>query len=73
MQKFSSAGTFQWAFGGSAAGPAAFDPAGADVSSGGTLYVADTGNDRVERWDVTGLTPTFLDRSTATPAATRPS
>ena len=61
VQKFNSTGTFQWAFGGSGAGPAAFDPAGVDVSSGGTLYVTDTGNDRVERWDVTGLTPTFVD------------
>ncbi|WP_265578468.1 PEP-CTERM sorting domain-containing protein [Microcystis aeruginosa] len=49
VQVFNSGGVFQSTFGSSGTGNGQFSlPTGIAVGSGGNIYVADTGNDRVQ-------------------------
>jgi DNA-binding beta-propeller fold protein YncE len=51
VQEFSSAGGFIVAFGSAGSGNGQFSgPRGVAFSASGTLYVADTGNNRVQEW-----------------------
>ena len=51
MQEFSSAGSFITAFGSAGSGSGQFsDPKGVAVGSTGTVFVADSRNNRVEEW-----------------------
>jgi DNA-binding beta-propeller fold protein YncE len=51
VQEFSPAGAFLAAFGSGGSGNGQFaGPRGVAVNSSGTLYVADSGNNRIEEW-----------------------
>ncbi|MFZ0749110.1 MAG: SBBP repeat-containing protein, partial [Pyrinomonadaceae bacterium] len=57
VKKFNSAGTFQFAFGGRGSGNGQFaspGPAGVAVKSSGEIYVADPGNNRIQKFSSTG-------------------
>src|SRR5262249_17519582 len=59
VQKFTPAGVFLAAVGSGGSGNGQFSgPRGVAVSSSGTLYVADAGNNRVQEW-AAGEPPTF--------------
>jgi hypothetical protein len=47
-------GSAQGVFGGTGSGPAQFSVPIGLALSGGDLYVADSGNDRISEWCVTG-------------------
>ena len=64
VQVFEFVGTFVTSFGGTGTGSRRFEsPQGVWVANNlppsGSVFVADTGNDRVTVWDLVGNTPTF--------------
>jgi len=59
VQEFSAAGGFITSYGSAGSGAGQFSsPKGLAVSSSGTIYIADVGNNRLEQW-APGIPPTY--------------